>query len=186
MATMFNTNDSYHFKTDMVFLWLLLGTSILIVTLTWWQVDVLKSSGSWSLFQFWPTTSYLAVGLTFWTVLTLSWRIWFACRYRPYAPVSDRALPTITIVIPAYNEGRQILDTVRSVMNSRYPMKKMQVICVDDGSQDDTWQWMQTARKAFPLRVELIRQPFNRGKRHALMAGFAQAIGQVYVTIDSD
>ena len=71
-------------------------------------------------------------------------------------------------------------------MNSRYPTEKMQVICVDDGSQDDTWEWMQTAQKEFPRRVRLIRQPFNRGKRHALMAGFAKAVGQVYVTIDSD
>jgi hyaluronan synthase len=34
--------------------------------------------------------------------------------------------------------------------------------------------------------VRLICQPANRGKRHALMAGFAQAAGQIYVTIDSD
>jgi hyaluronan synthase len=65
-------------------------------------------------------------------------------------------------------------------------MEKMQVICVDDGSQDNTWEWMKTARKEFPRRVQLIRQPVNRGKRHALMAGFAKAIGHVYVTIDSD
>ncbi|MGD8771257.1 MAG: glycosyltransferase family 2 protein, partial [Desulfobacterales bacterium] len=134
----------------------------------------------------WSAKNYLAVGLSLWTLLTLAWRIWFACRYRSYAPLSDSTLPVITVVIPAYNEGRQILHTVRSVMNSRYPMGKMQVICVDDGSQDDTWQWMETARKEFPWRVRLIRQPLNRGKRHALIAGFAQAKGQVYVTIDSD
>jgi len=45
---------------------------------------------------------------------------------------------------------------------------------------------MKTAQKEFPWRVRLIRQPVNRGKRHALMAGFAQATGHVYVTIDSD
>jgi hyaluronan synthase len=71
-------------------------------------------------------------------------------------------------------------------MNSRYPTEKIQVICVDDGSHDDTWQWMQTAKQEFSWRVQLIHQVFNRGKRHALMAGFAQAKGQVYVTIDSD
>jgi hyaluronan synthase len=183
---MLNTNGSHHFKVDIFFPWLLLCTLISVITLTWWQVGVLKSVESLKLVQSWSTTNYLAVGLTFWTFLTLAWRIWFACRYRSYAPLSDSALPTITIVIPAYNEGRQILHTVRSVMNSRYPMEKMQVICVDDGSQDDTWKWMQTAQQEFSWRVRLIRQPFNRGKRHALMAGFAKATGQVYVTIDSD
>ncbi len=183
---MLNTNGSYNFKADIFFPWLLLCTLISLITLTWWQVEALKSFESLKLLQSWSTINYLAAGLTFWTFLTLSWRIWFACRYRSYAPLHDSALPTITIVIPAFNEGRQILQTVRSVMNSRYPMKKMQVICIDDGSQDDTWEWMQAARKEYPWRVRLIRQPFNRGKRHALKAGFAKAIGQVYVTIDSD
>ncbi len=183
---MSNTNNSYNFKADIFFPWLLLCTLISVITLTWWQVEARKYVESWNLVQSWPTIHYLAVGLTLWCFLLLSWRIWFACRYRSYAPLFDSALPTITIVIPAYNEGRQILHTVRSVMNSHYPMKKMQVICVDDGSQDDTWKWMETARQEFPWRVRLIRQPFNRGKRHALMAGFAEAIGKIYVTIDSD
>jgi hyaluronan synthase len=183
---MFDKNGSYNFKADYFFPWLLLCTLISIITLTCWQVEALKSVASWKLVQSWSAINYLGVGLTLWTFLLLSWRIWFACRYRSYAPLFDSALPAITIVIPAYNEGRQILHTVRSVMNSRYPKKKMQVICVDDGSQDDTWEWMQTARQEFSRSVRLIRQPFNRGKRHALMAGFAEAIGKIYVTIDSD
>ena len=183
---MLNTNGSYNFKADIFYPCLLICTLISLITLTWFQVEALKSFESFKLLQSWSTINYLAAGLTFWTFITLSWRIWFACRYRSYAPLFDSALPTITIVIPAFNEGRQILQTVRSVMNSRYPMKKMQVICIDDGSQDDTWEWMQTAQKEYPWRVRLIRQPFNRGKRHALKAGFAKAIGQVYVTIDSD
>ena len=183
---MFDKNGSYNFKADYFFPWLLLCTLISIITLTWWHVEALKSVESWKLVQSWSTINYLGVGLTLWTFLLLSWRIWFACRYRSYAPLFDSALPAITIVIPAYNEGRQILHTVRSVMNSRYPKKKMQVICVDDGSKDDTWEWMQTVREEFSQSVRLIRQPFNRGKRHALMAGFAEAIGKIYVTIDSD
>jgi hyaluronan synthase len=183
---MLNKNGSYNFKADVFFPWLLFFTFTSAITLTWCQVDTLKSLESLKFLKSWSMINYLAAGLTFFTVLTLLWRIWFACRYRSYAPLPDSTLPTITVVIPAYNEGRQVLDTVRSVMNSQYPMKKMQVICVDDGSQDDTWRWMQTARQEFPLRVMLIRQPFNQGKRRALMAGFAKAKGQVYVTIDSD
>jgi hyaluronan synthase len=183
---MLNTNGSYRFKADNFFPCLLGFTLISIIILTWWQVTTLNSSEFWKFGQTWSAINYLALGLSVFTFLTLAYRIWFACRYRSYAPLSYSALPTITIVIPAYNEGRQVLDTVRSVINSRYPKEKMQVICVDDGSQDDTWEWMKAAQKEFPWRVRLIRQPVNRGKRHALMAGFAQAIGQVYVTIDSD
>jgi hyaluronan synthase len=128
----------------------------------------------------------LAVALLVVTAATLVWRLVFALRYKPYAPVEDDRLPPVTVVIPAYNEGSQVLSTVRSIMASCYPLQKMQVICVDDGSQDDTWQWMQQALEEYPRRVQLIRQPTNKGKRAALLAGFAQAVGQVYVTIDSD
>jgi len=183
---MANTHNPYRFSADIFFPWLLLLALISTLVLTWCQVESLKITHLWVLMRSWSAKNYLVIGLTSWTFLALALRIWFAWRYRSYAPLRDGALPTITIVIPAYNEGRQILDTVRSVMNSRYPAKRMQVICVDDGSKDDTWRWMQLAKQEFPHRVRLIRQPFNRGKRHALMAGFAQAKGMVYVTIDSD
>lgn len=118
--------------------------------------------------------------------LLLLWRTWLVWRYRPFAPCADAALPMTTVVIPAYNEGRQVLDTIRSVMASDYPSKKMHVLCIDDGSQDDTWQWMQAAVREFPDRLRLLRQPCNRGKRHALLEGFRQARGSAFVTIDSD
>ena len=181
-----NTKGTYRFNVDIFFPWLLVFTFATAVALFWWQVEAHEMRQAWELLKYWSTQNYLAAGVTFWTFSMLAVRIWFACRYRSYSPLSDSALPTTTIVIPAYNEGRQILDTVRSVMNSRYPAEKMQVICVDDGSKDDTWQWMQIAKQEFPSRVRLLRQPFNRGKRHALMAGFSRASGTVYVTIDSD
>jgi hyaluronan synthase len=179
-------NGSYRVKADVFFPLLLLFTLTTAVVMTWWQVDAQEIIQIWEYVESWSTESYIASGLTVWAFSILAFRIWFACRYRSYAPVADNLLSAITIVIPAYNEGRQVLDTVRSVMNSRYPAEKMQVICVDDGSKDDTWDWMQIAEQEFPRRVRLIRQPFNRGKREALMAGFAQASGKVYVTIDSD
>jgi len=128
----------------------------------------------------------LGIGLLCMALFTLICRIVFAFCYVPYSPVRDRALPFITVIIPAFNEGAQVFHTVRSVMQSRYPKKKMHVICVDDGSQDDTWLWMTEAKQAFGSRVEIIRQPANRGKRHALLSGFMQAKGEIYVTIDSD
>jgi len=88
---MLNTNGSYRFKADIFFPWLLLCTLITALALTWWQVDALTSAQDWRLVQSWSAENYLAVGLTLWTLLTLAWRIWFACRYRSYAPLSDSA-----------------------------------------------------------------------------------------------
>jgi len=130
--------------------------------------------------------SDMCLGLAPLAASLLVWRVWMATRYRPFAPVRDGRLPMTTIIIPAYNEGRQVLDTIRSVMASNFPARKMQVICVDDGSKDDTWQWMTRAAREFPDRVQLVRQPRNMGKRHALLAGFRLARGSVFVTLDSD
>ena len=120
------------------------------------------------------------------SALLLVWRVWLASRYRAFAPAPDEALPTVAVVIPAYNEGAQVLSTIRSVMASDYPAHKMRVVCVDDGSRDDTWHWMRQAAAQFPQRVRLVRLAKNGGKRHALLAGFADADEEVFVTIDSD
>lgn len=128
----------------------------------------------------------LGLGMAVLALGVIACRVWMARRYRAYQSVDDNALPKITVVIPAYNEGSQVLATVRSIMASSYPAGKMQVICVDDGSTDDTWQWMLQARLAFPRRLRLIKQPHNCGKRQALLAGFRHADGSIYVTIDSD
>jgi hyaluronan synthase len=166
--------------------WLVVVVVVSAVAMIAWQIlQLIGSAGSFRSF-FWSKENYLAISLSFVATATLVWRIVFALLYKPIPSVHDAQLPRITVVIPAYNEGEQVLSTVRSIMASHYPMHKMQVICVDDGSLDDTWQWMLKAQDEFPQRVKLIRQPGNRGKRQALLAGFAQATGQIFVTIDSD
>ncbi len=119
-------------------------------------------------------------------VLTLLWRIYLVLTYKPMPACPQADLPTITVVVPAYNEGSQVGVTLHSVAESDYPAEKLQIISIDDGSQDDTWLWMQRAAAELPGRVTLLRQPRNMGKRHALYAAFKQATGQVLVTIDSD
>jgi hyaluronan synthase len=176
----------YRFGADRYYPWLLLAVSVTALSVTWWQVTTEFRSPFDSTQGHWSVKDYLSAALSAMALMTLIWRICFAWRYRAFDTVPDDCLPKLTVVIPAFNEGAQILPTVRSVARSHYPARKMQIICVDDGSQDDTWQWMKKARAEFPGRVQLIRQPFNQGKRHALMAGFAQAHGEVYVTIDSD
>lgn len=116
----------------------------------------------------------------------LLWQVSFVLRYKPFKRVEAFELPKLSVVIPAYNEGAQVLDTVRSVMASDYPHELLQVICVDDGSADDTWRWITRAYEEFPACVRILKQPFNQGKRRALLSGFAEASGDVIVTLDSD
>lgn len=61
--------------------------------------------------------------------------------------VMDDELPTITLIVPAYNEGSFVFDTLKSIAASNYPKDKIQLIAIDDGSADDTWDWMKKLRQ---------------------------------------
>ena len=107
-------------------------------------------------------------------------------RYKPINSVKDEELPSCTVIVPAYNEGRQVYDTLISLTNSLYPEEKLQLIAIDDGSKDDTWDWMKKAKEKLGDRVSIYQQPHNQGKRHALYRGFNMGTGEVFVTVDSD
>jgi hyaluronan synthase len=107
-------------------------------------------------------------------------------RYKPIESVSDELLPTCTIIVPAYNEGKLVLDTLISLADSDFPEQKMQILAIDDGSKDDTWYWMQQAKIKLGDRLSIYQQPKNQGKRHALYRGFELGTGDIFVTVDSD
>ncbi|WP_081990239.1 glycosyltransferase [Psychroserpens sp. Hel_I_66] len=107
-------------------------------------------------------------------------------RYKPVSSVSDTELPRITVIVPAYNEGKQVWDTLMSLAESDYPQEKIEILSIDDGSKDDTWSWMQDAKHKLGDRLVILQQPENKGKRHALYRGFNLGIGDIFVTVDSD
>ncbi|MCB9857850.1 MAG: glycosyltransferase family 2 protein [Phycisphaerales bacterium] len=117
-----------------------------------------------------------------------AWRIVLWLRYRADAPVNDDVLPRISVVIPAYNEGPMVREAILSAARSDIPRDRLEIIAVDDGSDDDTWRHIREAASRAPAGVQLVthRLPENRGKREALSAGFAMASGDVFVTLDSD
>ncbi len=114
------------------------------------------------------------------------WRVVLFFMYRPAPPVTDAQAPRCTVIVPAYNEGPQVLETIRSIARSDYPAEKLDIIGVDDGSGDDTWQWLEAAALEFADQVTLVRHPVNQGKRHALYNGFKRGGGEIFITIDSD
>ncbi len=106
--------------------------------------------------------------------------------YKPWESVSDAQLPTVTVIIPAYNEGPDVAKTIESILASDYPREKMQLICIDDGSKDDTWQHIDRVAQQYPESICAIHLTKNGGKRHGMRIGFALAAGDVLVTADSD
>jgi hyaluronan synthase len=105
--------------------------------------------------------------------------------YRPY-PLAAGPWPHLTVIIPAYNEGAMVEKAIAAVAGADYPAGRLEIICIDDGSRDDTWRYIRRARQRWPELVRAIRFAANRGKKEALYAGFTRGRGEVFVTIDSD
>lgn len=93
-----------------------------------------------------------------------------------------RPSPLVTIVVPAYNEGLVIQQSIRSLLCMDYPC--FEVLVVDDGSTDDTYQRALEASRGFG-RVRVIRKP-NGGKASALNMGLARARGSLILNMDAD
>jgi cellulose synthase/poly-beta-1,6-N-acetylglucosamine synthase-like glycosyltransferase len=103
-------------------------------------------------------------------------------KFRPAPPDHPGYQPTVSVLIPAYNEEAVILDTVRSVLASDYP--RLEVLVIDDGSTDHTAESVRENFSRDP-RVRLLLQP-NRGKPTALNHGLAEETGEIVVSIDAD
>lgn len=95
---------------------------------------------------------------------------------------------TLSIVIPAYNEGatiHHILDRVRAV-ELGWGLKK-EVIIVNDCSRDNTEQAVQNYRAAYPdLPISYYKHEVNQGKGAALHTGIREAKGQLVLIQDAD
>lgn len=103
-----------------------------------------------------------------------------------YRPIPDRGdRPRASIIIPAYNEEDGIVGTIASCFASDYPVDRFEVIVVNDGSTDRTWDRILEAKARFPhlYAVDLGR---NYGKRGAMAEGMRRASGEIYVFVDSD
>jgi hyaluronan synthase len=124
-----------------------------------------------------------------WTVLGLSLlglRTFFWAIYRPMAPVVLDEAPSITVIIPAYNEGAMVLNAITSIVEADYPRDRIEIIAIDDGSKDDTWEYISAAAQRYPGLVTALRQDRNRGKREAMALAISRARGDIFVTVDSD
>jgi len=99
----------------------------------------------------------------------------------------------LSIVIPCYNE----VDNVTKIQTELFPVvhqlaqtQAVEVIFVDDGSRDGTWQAFTTAfRQADQppnVTLKFERHPVNRGLGAAIRTGLAAASGDIIVTTDSD
>lgn len=95
--------------------------------------------------------------------------------------------PDISIVIPLYNEEESLPELVEWInkvcTNHQY---SFEIILIDDGSRDDSWQVIQKLNLQYPNVLKAIKFQRNYGKSPALHEGFKLAQGDVVITMDAD
>jgi poly-beta-1,6 N-acetyl-D-glucosamine synthase len=129
--------------------------------------------------------TFFAIFVAVLTVIRAAALVAFARRHkRTLAPFDPSFTPTVSIVVPAYNEAAGIEAAVRSLATSAYPF--FEVIVVDDGSTDDTAAIAAAlVERSRWGHVRILRQA-NGGKPAALNTGIGAAYGDIIVTVDGD
>ena len=92
--------------------------------------------------------------------------------------------PSVTLLIPAYNEARHIAAKIRDCLHLEYPVEKLEILVACDGSRDQTPAIAQSF--ADGIRVRVLNFPKNRGKISTLNDGVRDARGEIVVFSDAD
>ena len=101
---------------------------------------------------------------------------------RPLRPRPESALPSVSMIIPVFNESARIERKVMNTLALKYPEDRFEVIFVSDGSTDGTADRIRGAHAPHLSVIELDRR---RGKAAALNAGLAAATADVVVFSDA-
>lgn len=92
--------------------------------------------------------------------------------------------PAVSIIIPCYNERKNIKSCLDAIYSSDYPKEKMEFIVVDDGSTDDTREILEAYKKTQPL-LKIIKGN-HEGKAESLNKGVKIAKYNIVFTVDAD
>ncbi|CAG5079140.1 glycosyltransferase family 2 protein [Parvicella tangerina] len=99
-----------------------------------------------------------------------------------------KTTPTYSIIVPVYN-GSAFLPKLVERINSSFASWQhnlMEIILVDDYSQDDSWTEIKKLKSQHPSLVHGIRLSRNFGQHNATCAGMLKASGDLIITIDDD
>lgn len=103
-------------------------------------------------------------------------------RNRFFEKKSARSLPSVTILIPAFNEEKHIYKCLKSCLSLNYPKNKLKIICINDGSSDNTLG--ECKRITDPRLIVLSKK--NTGKADSLNYALRYVDTDYVSTMDAD
>ena len=105
--------------------------------------------------------------------------------------VTSKAVPTVSVIVPARNEENNLERCIRSLVAVDYPAEALQIIVVNDRSEDGTAEILDRMAEEFPTIKPLHRtdrevDPNLRGKPGALQYGIDHCTGELILMTDAD
>ena len=100
-------------------------------------------------------------------------------------PKTPKNLPEITILIPAYNEEKNLPSAINSVLNQNYPKEKIKIIIIDDASTDKTYEVAKKFANKYK-NIKVLRHKENKRKAAALNTGLKHVNSELIGFLDAD
>ncbi|MBC8088168.1 MAG: glycosyltransferase family 2 protein, partial [Phycisphaerae bacterium] len=132
---------------------------------------------------FWGSLSLVAYTYALYPLLIL--RLGKAASRNDVAPspLGNEALPSVTVIVAAYNEEIHIAARIQNLLQQDYPPERMKIIVGSDGSTDRT---VAIAQQYLDARLHVLAFPVNRGKASVLNDCVAQAASEILVFTDAN
>jgi putative glycosyltransferase (exosortase G-associated) len=119
------------------------------------------------------------------TLLSLGSVLWVRWGRRRHQRVSLQHFPLISIIIPVYNSEKTLEACLRSLAAQDYPLECMNILVVNNGSTDRSFEIFNHMQQELPLILHW-HSIINKGKAWALNAGIHLTHGVYLCNIDSD
>ncbi|MES3004513.1 MAG: glycosyltransferase family 2 protein [Patescibacteria group bacterium] len=91
--------------------------------------------------------------------------------------------PSVTVIVPCWNEQNTVSRTIHSLLNLDYPKNKLKIMIVDDGSTDKTWERIQKFKNNPQI---ILHTKENGGKYTALNYGISKLDTELVGCLDAD
>ena len=105
---------------------------------------------------------------------------------RRWDEATDDFEPAVTVIIPMFNEGHGIRETLDTLLGQTYPAHKLDIIVVDDCSTDDSFEHATAVARSSGGRVRVLRNKVNMGKRRSINRAVRDTQSEIVVSVDSD
>jgi len=115
--------------------------------------------------------------------------LWFESKNSLIKNNKKTIFPSISILVSAYNEEKNIYSLIKNFIELNYPKNKIEIIFVDDNSSDKTFEYMKKGKRILEkneIKTKILKNEERKGKAYSLNRALKIAKGRFVAVIDAD